>query len=106
MKILKENGKDTVMRVAGGWVRDKLIGKDSDDIDIALDNMLGQELAEMIAQRQNNKKGQKGYGLVKSNQEKAKNLEVVIINVEGHSIDIVNLRHEDYAGVIQENDQN
>lgn len=29
------------MRVAGGWVRDKLIGKDSDDIDIALDDMLG-----------------------------------------------------------------
>ena len=36
------------MRVAGGWVRDKLIGLESDDIDIALDDMMGQEFAKMI----------------------------------------------------------
>jgi len=27
----------TTLRVAGGWVRDKLIGKKSDDIDLAMD---------------------------------------------------------------------
>ncbi len=31
----------TTMRCAGGWVRDKLLGRDSADIDIALDDMLG-----------------------------------------------------------------
>ena len=39
------------MRVAGGWVRDKVLyglimqimGKESHDIDIALDNMKGEE---------------------------------------------------------------
>jgi len=36
------------MRVAGGWVRDKLLGIESDDIDIALDNMSGPEFAEII----------------------------------------------------------
>lgn len=34
-------GSGTVLRCAGGWVRDKLLGRDSDDIDIALDNKLG-----------------------------------------------------------------
>jgi hypothetical protein len=34
-------GTGTVLRCAGGWVRDKLLGRESDDIDIALDNMLG-----------------------------------------------------------------
>eukprot|EP00954_Amorphochlora_amoebiformis_P000896 69394-Amorphochlora_amoeboformis.AAC.1 len=29
----------TVVRVAGGWVRDKCLAKDSDDIDIAVDDM-------------------------------------------------------------------
>lgn len=47
-EILEKNQKDTTMRVAGGWVRDKLLGKESDDIDIALDNMMGQEFAKMV----------------------------------------------------------
>ena len=34
-----------VLRCAGGWVRDKLLGLDSLDIDIALDNMMGREFA-------------------------------------------------------------
>jgi tRNA nucleotidyltransferase (CCA-adding enzyme) len=34
-----------VLRVAGGWVRDKLMGIESDDIDIALDDMYGEEFA-------------------------------------------------------------
>lgn len=33
------------LRVAGGWVRDKLMGRESDDIDIALDTMLGKDFA-------------------------------------------------------------
>ena len=32
------NNINTTVRVAGGWVRDKLLGIDSKDIDIALDN--------------------------------------------------------------------
>ena len=48
LKALKENERSTTLRVAGGWVRDKLLGKESDDIDIALDDMYGEEFAEMI----------------------------------------------------------
>jgi len=43
-------GTGTVLRCAGGWVRDKLLGKDSLDIDIALDNMIGREFAEVVNQ--------------------------------------------------------
>ena len=39
--VLAKNNRQTVMRVAGGWVRDKLLGLESDDIDIALDDMMG-----------------------------------------------------------------
>ncbi|KAM0906451.1 hypothetical protein ACQ4PT_016759 [Festuca glaucescens] len=39
----------TQLRVAGGWVRDKLLGEESDDIDIALDNnMTGQDFCREV----------------------------------------------------------
>lgn len=40
--------KEVILRVAGGWVRDKLLGKESDDIDIALDTLLGRQFAEQV----------------------------------------------------------
>ena len=41
--FLSHNFQNTTFRVAGGWVRDKLLGKNSEDIDITLDNISGQE---------------------------------------------------------------
>jgi len=38
----------TTLRCAGGWVRDKLMGRQSLDIDIALDNMLGKDFAQKV----------------------------------------------------------
>ena len=35
-------------RVAGGWVRDKLLKRESNDIDIALDNQSGVEFASSL----------------------------------------------------------
>ena len=44
---VKSQGLSVELRAAGGWVRDKLLGLESHDIDIALD-MLGSEFAEHI----------------------------------------------------------
>jgi tRNA nucleotidyltransferase (CCA-adding enzyme) len=38
----------STLRVAGGWVRDRILGKKSDDIDIAIDNMMGEEFAKLV----------------------------------------------------------
>ena len=46
--LKKHNLTSTICRVAGGWVRDKLLGKESDDIDIAINNMKGSKLAQLI----------------------------------------------------------
>jgi tRNA nucleotidyltransferase/poly(A) polymerase len=48
-QVKKENNLNIQMRVAGGWVRDKLLGKESDDIDIAVD-MPGYDFAKLVAQ--------------------------------------------------------
>ena len=46
--VQKNNLTSTICRVAGGWVRDKLLGKESDDIDIALNDMKGSKLGNLI----------------------------------------------------------
>jgi uncharacterized protein with FMN-binding domain len=45
LKVVKSNSLSTTMRIAGGWVRDKLLGLSSTDIDISLDNMMGKDFA-------------------------------------------------------------
>lgn len=67
------------------------MGKASNDIDIALDDMYGEEFAEMIRQRiyeedvkngtVDTKKGSKGFGVIKSNSDKSKHLETAVIKV-------------------------
>lgn len=47
-QVKKDNGLNIQMRVAGGWVRDKLLGQESDDIDIAV-NMPGYDFAQLVA---------------------------------------------------------
>ena len=48
LEAAQQGGKGTVLRCAGGWVRDKLLGRESLDIDVALDNMMGKDFAEMV----------------------------------------------------------
>jgi tRNA nucleotidyltransferase/poly(A) polymerase len=45
---LRYRGIKSTLRCAGGWVRDKLLGLESDDIDIAIDDMLGKEFADHV----------------------------------------------------------
>lgn len=83
------------MRVAGGWVRDKLMGKESKDIDIALDDIYGEDYAKLICKKLYN--GEVKYGVVKANSEKSKHLETATLKVHGIFIDLVNLRSETYT---------
>eukprot|EP01083_Nonionella_stella_P092673 259482_1 len=88
----------TVVRVAGGWVRDKVLGLESDDIDLSLDNMLGIDFArrmnEYLARH-----GMltSGVGNIKGNPNKSKNLETATFKMFDIPIDVNNLRTETYA---------
>ena len=94
MNILKKNNlTSTICRVAGGWVRDKLLGKESDDIDIALNDMKGSTLANLINEELY--PGKNKVGIIQQNVEKGKNLETATIKVCQTWIDLVNLRCDD-----------
>ncbi|KAI9346722.1 hypothetical protein DFJ73DRAFT_626223 [Zopfochytrium polystomum] len=85
------------LRIAGGWVRDKLLGIESHDIDIALDNMMGFEFATAVNDYMVR------FGLeaahvskIDSNPDRSKHLETATTKVFGQLIDFVNLRTESY----------
>ena len=92
-----QSSSETV-RIAGGWVRDKILGKENDDIDIAIQCTSGIEFASKI----NQVLEMKGYekheiGVIMANPEQSKHLETANVRVLGVFIDCVNLRAESYA---------
>ena len=90
-------GKGTVLRAAGGWVRDKLLGHDSCDIDIALDNVPGDEFALFLYERERSKGNMSSIGVVKENPAQSKHIRTASFRFHGLDIDLNNLRSETYA---------
>jgi tRNA nucleotidyltransferase (CCA-adding enzyme) len=71
------------------------MGKHSEDIDIALDDIKGEELARLI--NDEIYPGQQKFGIVKENSDKSKHLETATMKIEGKFVDFVNLRSEKYT---------
>ena len=95
---IKLNGQTTIARVAGGWVRDKMLNKESDDIDIALDNQSGVEFAQGINNYlQSIGEEVRTLCVIQANPDQSKHLETANIRVFGCDIDCVNLRAETYT---------
>jgi tRNA nucleotidyltransferase (CCA-adding enzyme) len=86
-------------RVAGGWVRDKLLGTESDDIDVALDRMTGKQLEHyLLRYGQSHPEAEIGKSYtVKADVEQSKHLETTSVEISGKKIDFVNLRSEEYG---------
>lgn len=95
-----------VLRWAGGWVRDRLLGIESHDIDTAINLMTGYPFAERMTQfcdvpanRERHGVGEADIGSlhkIARNPEKSKNLETTTVRIFGYDVDFVNLRTEVY----------
>lgn len=98
MQVVRDKSPDVVLRAAGGWVRDKIMNKDSQDIDIAVDRMSGQTFAIMVFEwmKANDIPIDHKMTIVKSNPDKSKHLETTILPIYGISVDFVQLRKEIY----------
>ncbi|KAK4975633.1 hypothetical protein LTR28_009066 [Elasticomyces elasticus] len=94
-----------VLRFVGGWVRDKLLGVPSDDIDVAINNMTGYDFGLRMKEYLDIPGNPAKYGLqgmgglhkVEANPEKSKHLETVPVRIFGFDVDLVNLRTEEYS---------
>ena len=102
---LKGQPQKSELRFAGGWVRDKLLGLSSKDIDVAISNMTGSEFGSLMKQFVELPEARDKYeqdilgrlAKIEANPEKSKHLETATTKVLGFDIDLVNLRREEYT---------
>ncbi|KAI0243788.1 CCA tRNA nucleotidyltransferase, mitochondrial [Massospora cicadina] len=88
-----------VVRFAGGWVRDKLLGVESHDIDVAIDTLTGSEFFNYLQQYEATLRERvlsRGTTIA-ANPIKSKHLETCTTQIFGLEIDFVNLRSERYT---------
>ncbi|TPX50688.1 hypothetical protein SeLEV6574_g00752 [Synchytrium endobioticum] len=91
------------LRFVGGWVRDKLLGLECDDLDVAVDSMTGYDFALAVENYLNSQHNDIDVGeshricKIAANPLKSKHLETAHTRIHGMSIDFVNLRSEEYA---------
>lgn len=89
------------LRITGGWVRDKLLGKASNDLDIAINFQSGEIFTENLIKYI--KKGNypnvisTSVHKIEKNPEKSKHLETCTTKIYGLDVDFVNLRSEEYT---------
>ena len=95
------------IRIAGGWVRDKIVNKSSHDVDIALDSLSGHHFAIIIQQylihqqslsdqslSQNEKAKDKKpkIAVIAANPSQSKHLETATMKIHNIDCDFVHLR--------------
>eukprot|EP01084_Bolivina_argentea_P177642 307151_1 len=107
LRVVEEENLGTTLRVAGGWVRDKLLSADSHlnygekpivDVDISVDNCSGMQFATAINRYlRHHGEHEASIGLIHCNPEKSKHLETACMKLRGFSMDFVNLRTEKYT---------
>ncbi|QDS73276.1 hypothetical protein FKW77_004941 [Venturia effusa] len=99
------------LRFTGGWVRDRLLGVESNDIDVAINKMTGYQFGLRMndyfqipgnAEKHglvspDNEKGSFRLAKIEANPEKSKHLETVTVKILGLDLDLVNLRKETYT---------
>ncbi|KAK9778310.1 hypothetical protein SCAR479_04712 [Seiridium cardinale] len=101
------SGESVVLRWAGGWVRDKLLGIASHDIDTAINIMTGEAFSSKIVELCDQSEVAQKHGVsatdignlhkIAANPEKSKHLETTTIRLLGFDVDFVNLRKETYT---------
>jgi tRNA nucleotidyltransferase (CCA-adding enzyme) len=125
VEIPEQLAKEKIeLRWTGGWVRDKLLGVGSHDIDVAINKMTGEhfglklqeyleipgnaekhglleksEKTDKLSSKDKAKKVAPGLHKIEANPEKSKNLETATTNIMGIDVDLVNLRKETYNEV-------
>ena len=89
---------NVTLRVAGGWVRDKMLGLSSMDCDIAIDTMMGEKFALLFLEFLKHRGiPTTSYGVIHANPTKSKHLETATLSLLGYPLDFVNLRSEEYS---------
>src|SRR3989338_1459443 len=83
---------DVTLRVAGGWVRDQMLGRPSDDIDITIETpqgrpyITGEQIANALAEA-TQAAHHPHVSVIKTNPEKSKHIETAQVTIMGHHLE-------------------
>jgi len=83
------------IRIAGGWVRDKLMNQSSHDVDIALDSLSGRQFALIVQKylmHQRTCQKTPKVAVIAANPSQSKHLETATMRIDGIDCDFVHLR--------------
>ena len=99
-----DTNEPLTLRITGGWVRDKLLGQGSHDLDIAINIMTGEQFANNLNNyliENYNKYEITPHSIhkIEKNPEKSKHLETATTKIFNTEIDFVNLRSEEYTNL-------
>ena len=94
--LIKNNLSNVILRVGGGWIRDKILNNKSSDIDIILENISPNEFIELI----NKEKEKKNSTFESKNLKKQKGIKIeyaklIINNINIDVLKIINNPLED-----------
>lgn len=87
-----------IVRIAGGWVRDKLLNIYSDDIDIAVNHFTGVQFAHLLQEYKeisSHAISMSSMGIVAANPAQSKHLETVCMKLAEIDVDICHLRSQE-----------
>jgi tRNA nucleotidyltransferase (CCA-adding enzyme) len=90
-------------RVAGGWVRDKLLGISSEDLDICISSLTGHHFATLLEPYLQSHPASSAFSAttkiakIQANPDQSKHLETARMHILGLEVDLVQLRSEEYA---------
>lgn len=98
----------TTARLAGGWIRDKIMGIQSHDMDVTLDNISGYAFAMGLSEKYHSASIQQGLNInakalvstahkIQANPDKSKHLETAVVSILGIAVDFTHLRNEKYT---------
>jgi tRNA nucleotidyltransferase (CCA-adding enzyme) len=86
------------IRVAGGWVRDKLLGLETHDVDVAVDSLTGVQFAKLVQgylQQNSTEQSAGRIGVIAANPSQSKHLETATMKIGRIEVDFCNLRAEE-----------
>jgi tRNA nucleotidyltransferase (CCA-adding enzyme) len=84
--------KKLELRVAGGWVRDKILGYSTHDVDIAVNNITGVQMAELVRNYLEIHGTHTKIGVIAANPAQSKHLETATMKISNIDVDFCNLR--------------
>ncbi|CCW67516.1 unnamed protein product [Phytomonas sp. Hart1] len=103
LRVNAEKGLNTTLRVAGGWVRDMLLGLYSSDIDIAIESpsgsvVSGERFANEVSAFEATESGKAHtVGVIRVNPALSKHIETATVCVHGIPVEFCALRADEYS---------